>query len=1184
MRILKGLAALVAFSAISVTTTAAVVAFDNFDPAAPDGGTGSIPTWNYNQPFTATMSGTVTTIDLGGIRQAADHGPLRIRLLDGVLGTSLGFVDIPYASVPASFGVVTADFTAQNIYIVAGNSYDISVETNVPVNTANPTGFFLRLPDDYLAANPALVVVNQTGISGTFDSLFFEISVNVEPPVDPTGYPADSGLRVWQREFFVHDLDGDTATVSNTVPMATTQIVPGFEYADGVYYASARVGASLLNLDPATGALNSSTPFSGFPAGYDVVHAMEQIGGTMYAMIGAAGSDGPDARLATLNTATGVLTDIGATGMGSDAGGLAYYNGVAYTVGADIFGTADSVLHTIDLATGVATPVGPIIDVITGNPVDLTGLEFGYDGILYGLNKFLDANPTDRLYAIDPATGYAFDRGAIGPLSSPVQLTSLTAVPPSAPVGNGANADMRVAQRSPPSAEYHDGLYYIGNNDGPLDTSDPTTGASLNSVAMTGFPASYNRVLGLEMIGNRLYAMMVQAGTDTTLEPQLARLDPTTGVLTPLGPSGIGLLGSGGLAYYNGVAYTTNAIANTPDSNLYTINLATGAATHVAPVIDVDTGLGMNLTGLEFGVDGVLYGLNKIDIISGTNNLYAIDPLTGFAHFIGDIGLPTGAELTSLTAAPVGPAGNGIDPELKTMSQFAVFHDIDWGLLDLVNVVIGSVYSSQFEYHDGLYYIGNNDGPLDTSDPTTGAHLASLPLAYPAGYSKLFGMEFVGDTLYAMLGNIGDKTTPAMLATVDTTTGVITPIGAAGLLGPTAGLAYYAGTMYSAETGGRDATLYTIDLGTGVANPVAPIIEAGFGTPLRFTGLEFGADGVLYGLQRLSFDSIDEALFSIDTNTGLAYRITDFPTNTSHFWSLTAAPIDPELWVLDTATSAGNNTEYRPIDVHTPIVGAITPVATPVYTTAFEHGFGSFFMSGVFGNGQLHQVEAATGLIINSYTMVWPPEGNTIKSMEFVGSTLYGGIATQGSGGSPSYFVRIDLLPGVVSVIGPMGFNGGSGGLAWDGTTMYTLNASGANATLYTVNLATGAATPVGTVINAVTGATIKLTALEFGNDGLLYAMGNDLDDAYGFYIIDTATAIATQLGNLSPLLSNSGSITAISACSGDLDGDGDVDGADLGLFLATWGPGYAVTDYDNDGDVDGADLGLFLAQWGPCP
>lgn len=53
--------------------------------------------------------------------------------------------------------------------------------------------------------------------------------------------------------------------------------------------------------------------------------------------------------------------------------------------------------------------------------------------------------------------------------------------------------------------------------------------------------------------------------------------------------------------------------------------------------------------------------------------------------------------------------------------------------------------------------------------------------------------------------------------------------------------------------------------------------------------------------------------------------------------------------------------------------------------------------------------------------------------------------------------------------------------------------------------------------------------------------------------------------------------------CPADLDGDGSVNGADLGQLLSAWGssgPG----DLDGDGSVTGADLGQLLASWGNCP
>ncbi len=52
-------------------------------------------------------------------------------------------------------------------------------------------------------------------------------------------------------------------------------------------------------------------------------------------------------------------------------------------------------------------------------------------------------------------------------------------------------------------------------------------------------------------------------------------------------------------------------------------------------------------------------------------------------------------------------------------------------------------------------------------------------------------------------------------------------------------------------------------------------------------------------------------------------------------------------------------------------------------------------------------------------------------------------------------------------------------------------------------------------------------------------------------------------------------------AIPGDLNGDGVVDGADLGLLLNAWGTcGGCAADLNGDGTVDGADLGLLLSNW----
>ena len=54
--------------------------------------------------------------------------------------------------------------------------------------------------------------------------------------------------------------------------------------------------------------------------------------------------------------------------------------------------------------------------------------------------------------------------------------------------------------------------------------------------------------------------------------------------------------------------------------------------------------------------------------------------------------------------------------------------------------------------------------------------------------------------------------------------------------------------------------------------------------------------------------------------------------------------------------------------------------------------------------------------------------------------------------------------------------------------------------------------------------------------------------------------------------------------CPSDINCDGFIDGADLGLMLGSWGAcSGCAADVNGDGVVNGADLGLLLGGWGAC-
>ena len=67
--------------------------------------------------------------------------------------------------------------------------------------------------------------------------------------------------------------------------------------------------------------------------------------------------------------------------------------------------------------------------------------------------------------------------------------------------------------------------------------------------------------------------------------------------------------------------------------------------------------------------------------------------------------------------------------------------------------------------------------------------------------------------------------------------------------------------------------------------------------------------------------------------------------------------------------------------------------------------------------------------------------------------------------------------------------------------------------------------------------------------------------------------------GKSAPVNMDMAMIELVPSNPADLDGDGNVNGSDLGLLLANWG-GVGIGDINEDGIVDGGDLGLLLAAW----
>lgn len=100
----------------------------------------------------------------------------------------------------------------------------------------------------------------------------------------------------------------------------------------------------------------------------------------------------------------------------------------------------------------------------------------------------------------------------------------------------------------------------------------------------------------------------------------------------------------------------------------------------------------------------------------------------------------------------------------------------------------------------------------------------------------------------------------------------------------------------------------------------------------------------------------------------------------------------------------------------------------------------------------------------------------------------------------------------------------------------------------------------------------------------ILSTRGN-LDGVGGedLFLVDSGTSSLTLAGGDGPAVRPFRGSPEVPSCVGDINGDGQRDGVDLGNLLAQWGVAGSA-DIDSSGSVDGVDLAFLLASWGPCP
>lgn len=220
------------------------------------------------------------------------------------------------------------------------------------------------------------------------------------------------------------------------------------------------------------------------------------------------------------------------------AGTLPLAAQTGYSVRSDGNDSTDDVLFSIDLATGVATPIGP-----TGFE-DVEGLAFDRDcRTLYAVDDV-----TDRLLTCDTTTGACQQVGNLG-----VDIID---------TGLAFASDLQLYM-STDAPKNPSRLYRV----------DPGTGAATpvgdQGQEVTGLAGSLAGLFGLGGDGRS----------------NLVRVDPLTGATAPIGPLGTVAPRDGGLDFdADDVLWGIEDAGLRDPSRIFTVHLETGAATVVATV------------------------------------------------------------------------------------------------------------------------------------------------------------------------------------------------------------------------------------------------------------------------------------------------------------------------------------------------------------------------------------------------------------------------------------------------------------------------------------------------------------------------------------------------------------------------------------------------------------------------
>jgi hypothetical protein len=491
--------------------------------------------------------------------------------------------------------------------------------------------------------------------------------------------------------------------------------------------------------------------------------------------------------LYTINLATGLATLVGPIDSNNPVQGLALVTGVETVFGV----TVNNVLVRFNShAPATLLTASPITGLQAGE--NMLGIDFRpATGELYGLGS------SSRIYRIDTVSGAATQVGA-GTLTTPLNGTDF-----------GIDFNPTV-----------DRLRVVSDAEQSLainpDTAAVSVSAALNPAANVVAAAYLNNFAGAT--STTLYDL------DSTTDLLLTQV-PATGALSAVGPLGVDASGLTGLDIApGGIAFASITPPAGATTDFYTVNLATGAATRIGTI---GGGQVMRDTAIAISNTETVYGLTQL--AGPTHNLIRFNAATPniIISTVAITGLQAGESLLGIDSRPANGQlfGLGSTSRLyQVNSSTGVASQVGTGTL--TTLLSGSAFGFDFNPTVDRVRVVSNAEQNIAINPITAAVTVNGALN-PAGNvaAAAYSNNFSGatsTTLYDI------DSTASTLATQVPATGALTLVGNLGIAISNGNVGFdiasLSGHAYlSAYTGGASPALYRVNLGSGTATLVGTI-------------------------------------------------------------------------------------------------------------------------------------------------------------------------------------------------------------------------------------------------------------------------------------------------------------------------------------------------------------------------